>query len=531
VPRSRGGRHAPAALRDTAHDLPDRNALIPTSHPQEQIVKTLTGLSYALCARDCRGLVHSFVRHAAAAGLCATVLCGCMDLNIPDYKRPDMPAKASWSRTQGAVSASDTVNPEWWNEFDDPYLDALVKKAIEGNVDIKILAARIQVAGSQIGEAHAQALPTADLGAGANFEKITGRTLTKTYNFGTQVNWDIDIWGKVEKGVQAQKAEYHASEADWRAGYLTLVAGVSSTYFRILQFDDQIEKEQQTLNKNKQILTIYQSMYAQGLTPQTEVLRQKAELNGLANELLELHRSRDIAENALATLVGVPAGEFKVPTGHLQERVKLPAVPMGLPAQLLARRPDVVAAQYRILESYDQIGAAKLAQLPSISLTGRGGTAAFALTDLLKVFTFSFMPSINLPMLDPGVKAHIKTTEAQSKVAEQQYRQTVFAAFEEAENALVNLDAHKKQRVELQQQNQHLHVVAAQIEAQLKEGVVSQLEVLESERSLASAELALLANHQQILSDTVTLYKAIGGGWRAVEVRNASNDSGPAALK
>ena len=107
----------------------------------------------------------------------------------------------------------------------------------------------------------------------------------------------------------------------------------------------------------------------------------------------------------------------------------------------------------------------------------------------------------------------------------------VFAAFEEAENALVNLDAHKKQRVELQQQNQHLHVVAAQIEAQLKEGVVSQLEVLESERSLASAELALLANHQQILSDTVTLYKAIGGGWRAVEVRNASNDSGPAALK
>jgi outer membrane protein TolC len=204
-------------------------------------------------------------------------------------------------------------------------------------------------------------------------------------------------------------------------------------------------------------------------------------------------------------------------------------VPMGLPAQLLARRPDVVAAQYRILESYDEVGAARLAQLPTISLTGRGGTAAFSLSDLFKAFTFSFMPSIDLPMFDPNVRAHIKTTEAQSKVAEEQYRQAVFTAFEEVENALVNLDAHKKQRIELQQQNERLHTVAAQVEAQLKEGLVSQLEVLESERSLASAELSLLANHEQILSDTVTLYKAIGGGWPDVEVANVASDPAAAA--
>ncbi|QCP49926.1 efflux transporter outer membrane subunit [Trinickia violacea] len=475
------------------------------------------------------GLAHAFLKHALAAGVCATVLCGCMDLSIPDYKRPDMPAKDSWAHTQRPVSAADTVNPEWWKAFNDPYLDALVKKAIDGNVDIKILAARIQVAGAQIGEARAGALPSADLGAGVDFEKTTGAPLTKTINLGSQVNWDIDIWGKVEKSVQAQKAEYHASEADWRAGYLTLVAGVSSTYFLLLQFDDQIAQEKKTLDKNQQILAIDQTMYANGVVPQTEVLRQKAEVNGIASELIDLQRSRDLAENALATLVGVPAGEFKVPAGHLQDRVKVPDVPMGLPAQLLSRRPDVVAAQYRILESYDQIGAAKLAQLPTISLTGRGGTAAFKLSDLFKAFTFSFLPSIDLPMLDPEVKAHIKTTEAQSQVAEQQYRQTVFAAFEEVENALVNLDAHKKQRIELTQQNAHLRVVATQIEAQLKEGVVSQLEVLESERTLASAELSLLQNQQQILTDTVTLYKAIGGGWTDVVVQNASNGSNDSA--
>ncbi|WP_179402646.1 efflux transporter outer membrane subunit [Burkholderia guangdongensis] len=474
--------------------------------------------------RSIRGRFRSLARIAGIAGFCAAALGGCMDLSVPAYQRPDMPAKATWAHAHGAVSASDTVNPEWWKAFDDPTLDALIDKAIAGNVDIRVLAARIGVAGAQIGEAHAAALPTADLGAGIDYEKVTHASLSKTYDLGSQVNWDIDIWGKVEKDVQAQKAEYHATEADWRAGYLTLVADVSTTYFQILQYDDQIEQAGRTLDKNRQILAIYRQMVANGVAPQTDVLRQSAEINGLANQLLELHRSRDNAENALATLLGVPAGEFRMPAGHLRQRVKLPDVPMGLPAQLLARRPDVVAAQYRILESYDEVGAAKLAQLPSISLTGRGGTAAFALSDLFRAFTFSFLPSIDLPMFDPGVRAHIKTTEAQGKLAEEQYRQTVFAAFKEVENALVDLDAHKQQRVQLEQQSERLRAVAAQVEAQLREGLVSQLEVLESERSVASAELALLANHQQILSDTVTLYKAIGGGWRAVEIRNEGDE-------
>jgi multidrug efflux system outer membrane protein len=461
---------------------------------------------------------------AIAAGLCAAAFSGCMDLHMPAYQRPDTPEKTSWAHLDRRVSVADAVDTQWWKAFDDPYLDELIDKAIAGNIDIKVLAARIRIAGGQIGEVRAGALPSADLGAGTDTEKSTHRRATTTYNLGAQVNWDIDIWGEVAKSVEAQKAEYRASEADWRAGYLALVAGVSSTYFHILQFDDQIAEEQKTLDRNRQILTIYRSMDANGVVPHTEVLRQEAEINGLALELIELRRSRDIAENALATLVGVPAGEFKVPAGHLRKRLKVPDVPMGLPARLLARRPDVVAAQFRVLESYDAIGAAKLAQLPSISLTGRGGTAAFELSDLMKVFTFSFMPSINLPMFDPGVKAHIKTTEAQSELAQQQYRQAVFAAFEEVENALVDLAAHKKQRFELEAQNARLRVVAAQVEAQLKEGVASQLEVLESERSLTAAELALVANHEQILADTVTLYKAIGGGWPAVVVGAAKRD-------
>jgi NodT family efflux transporter outer membrane factor (OMF) lipoprotein len=467
-------------------------------------------------------MAHGLVGRVLCAGLCAAFAGGCADISMPDYRRPDAPAKASWSPQETPVSASETITPEWWKEFQDPTLNGLVARAIEENFDLRILAARIRVAGAQIGEARAGALPTLDAGVGSSFEKSTGQKFSKQFNLGTQVNWDIDIWGKVEKGVQAQSAEFRASEADWRAGYLTLVSDVSTSYFQVLQLDEQIGQQQQALDKGKRILTIYEAMFKNGLMPNTRLLQQRAEINRLTTDLLELRRSRALADNALATLLGVPAGEFKIPPGRLQNKVGLPQVPAGLPSNLLKRRPDIVAAEYRVLQAYDLVGQAKLAQLPSVSLTGRGGTSSFALTDLLKSFTFGLLPSINIPLFDPSVKARVKTSEAQTRVAEEQYRRAVIGAFEEVENALVNLDSHKKQRTELQQQMEQLNTVAAQVEGQLREGVISQLEVFETERSLLSTQLALLANHQQILSDTVTLYKALGGGWPPVEVGNAS---------
>ncbi|WP_083654968.1 efflux transporter outer membrane subunit [Burkholderia sp. SRS-W-2-2016] len=460
------------------------------------------------------------LRAACAVTVCALSLGACVDISMPAYQRPDTPAKTAWTDHKGApVNAAQTIEADWWKGFQDPYLNTLIDKAIAGNFDIQVLAARIDVARTQISEAQAGKLPTVNLGAGVDYTATSGQPFSKTYNLAAQVNWDIDIWGKVEKGVQAQKAEFHASEADWRAGYLELVANVSSTYFQILQFDDQIAQQQKTLGTNQQILTIYQGQARNGVAPQTQVLRQQAEINRLTHDLFELRRSRAVANNALCTLLGVPAGEFEVPQGHLQERVKLPDVPDGLPAQLLSRRPDLVAAEFRVLEAYDLVGQAKLAQLPSIGLTAQGGTASVALNQLLKSFTFGLMPSINFPLFDPNVRAHIKVTQAQTKVAEQQYRVAVMGAFEEVENALVNLSAHKAQRVELQQQVARLQIVAAQIQSQLRLGVVSQLEVFEDERTLLGAQQQLLENHQLILSDTVLLYKALGGGWPSVDVQ------------
>lgn len=460
---------------------------------------------------------------AAVALGAAALLCACADVSMKPYQRPDTPAKTGWAGTQAPPAAPGVlIEQDWWKGFGDRDLDALVARAVRDNIDLRVLAARTKVAGAQIDEARAGALPTLDAGAGASFEKSTGQKFSKQFSLGTQVNWDIDVWGQVAKGAEAQTAEFHATEADWRAGYLTLASDVATTYFQILQFDEQIARQQKALDKNRQILATYEAMQQQGLLPETRVIQQRAEINRLSNDLIELGRLRALSGNALATLLGVPAGNFRLPTGALQERVQLPVVPEGLPSDLLKRRPDIVAAEYRVLASYDAVGQAKLAQLPSISLTGRGGTSSFALGSLLKSFTFGLLPSINFPIFDPGVKARLRTSQASNEVAEQEYRKVVMAAFEEVENALVNLDAHRRQRVELQAQAQRLGIVATTVEAQLKEGVVSQLEVFEAERSLLAAQLALLANHQQVLADTVTLYKALGGGWPPVDVRNAT---------
>jgi outer membrane protein TolC len=247
-------------------------------------------------------------RRLAAACALGAALFGCADVSMAPYQRPDAPAKAAFSAKEGApVSASDTIRPDWWKEFRDPYLDRLVAQAIEGNIDLRILAARSRVAQAQIGEARAGALPTLDAGAGASFEKVTGQKFSQTFNLGTQVNWDIDIWGKFEKGVQAQQAGFQASEADWRAGYLSMVADVSSAYFQILQLDEQSTRQQRALERGRQILATYEAMHAAGLLPNTRVLQQRAEINRLTSDLLELRRSRDLAANALATLLGRPA--------------------------------------------------------------------------------------------------------------------------------------------------------------------------------------------------------------------------------
>jgi outer membrane protein TolC len=188
----------------------------------------------------------------------------------------------------------------------------------------------------------------------------------------------------------------------------------------------------------------------------------------------------------------------------------------------MQRRPDIIAAEYRVLQAYDLAGQARLARLPSVSLTGRGGSASFDLVDLLKSWTVGLSSLVSIPVFDPNVQARIKVSDAQTRLTEEQYRRTVLGAFEEVENSLTNLSNHKQQALELAGRRDKLEVVSDQVYAQLKEGMVSQLEVFEVERTLLDAEQEMLTNHWQILGDTVALYKALGGGWPPEVVANTA---------
>jgi NodT family efflux transporter outer membrane factor (OMF) lipoprotein len=438
----------------------------------------------------------------------------CSNLGGPEYQRPDTVAKDQWSEDPGInVSPEATIQPDWWTGFGDAYLNELIDRAISENLDIRILAARTNVARAAIGQAKAGLLPTITAGGGTDTFKSTGSPSSTKYSVGSEASWEIDIWGKVRKGVDAQQAEFKASEADWRAGYLTLVSDVATAYFQIRQFDEQIARQQGSIERNRQILAIYDSMYHEGLVPNTQVLQQKAEINRLQNGLLDLERLRKLTENGLATLLGMPADTLKVAKTEERAALEPIAVPGGLPSDLLSRRPDIIAAEYRVLQAYNLEGQARLARLPSLSLTGSGGSESFALSDLFKSGTFGLSSLLSFPIFDPNVQARIDVSEAQAKVTEEEYRRTVIGAFEEVENALTNLSSHKAQNDELASRREKLVLVSDQVHAQLEEGLVSQLEVFEVERSTLDAEQEMLANHWQILTDTIALYKALGGGW------------------
>ncbi len=439
---------------------------------------------------------------------------GCAQLAGPKYESPNAPGKASWSSSGSSdVSASETINQDWWKNFGDQDLDELIDKAVSQNIDLKILTAQIGVAEAAIGQVKAAGRPSIGAAVGGQASRSSGQSTVSSYNVGTRLSWELDIWGKVKKGVDAQQAAISASAADYRAGYLTLVGDVSSSYFHILQFDEQIAQQQKSLRDAERILGIFNGMLKEGMVAQTQILQQNAEIHQLQRDLLELQRNRDVTENAVATLLGIPAGELHIKKGTLSHKVKLLKVPTGIPSDLLSRRPDVVAAEYRVLQAHNLSGEARLARLPSFGLTGRLGSSSLKLTDLLKSFTRVLQPSLDIPILDPSIHAKIRINDAQAKVAREEYRRVVISAFEEVESALVNLDSHKKQHTELEKQLSQLRTVSKQVNQKLKEGLISQLEVFESERSLLVAEQSLLENRQLILSDTVVLYKALGGGW------------------
>lgn len=442
-----------------------------------------------------------------------SLLSGCVTVKDTRYERPVVPAKEEWVAADHKPNVEDVVQRQWWQEFNDEYLNQLIAQAIKGDFGLRVLAARIEVARAAARLEKSDALPKLNLNASANLSHSVESGSTTFYSADMSASWEVDVWGRVRRGVRAKESEFRATEADWRAGYLTLVSDVASRYFEIRKLDQQLQYQQYAISMNRNILDIYTNQYREGLIAKSRLLQHQAELKDLYTVLLEQQRQRKVAENRLATLLGVPAGELNVANLTKNDEIRIPEVPLGLPSDLLSRRPDIVAQEHRVLAAHHLLGQARLAQLPRFSLTGSGSVGSSVLSGLLKSWSLGLVPAISIPIFDPSIKPNIRSNEAQTRVAEEQYRQAVMNAFEEVESTLVNLASRKKQQEQVMQQLAYLKQVNRNVHVQLKEGMVSQLEVFESERSLLSAQLSELELNELILTDTVALYKALGGGW------------------
>ena len=445
--------------------------------------------------------------------------CGLLD--GPDYERPELPEKKDWSNSRNNITAKEVIRPDWWTEFDDAFLNQLVNRAVESNLDLQLLTSRLRLAGIQVGIEKTSQLPIVGATGSTSFNTGKSGTQDPVHNLGLSLSWELDIWGKLQKGVDSAKATYKSTDALWRGGYLKLVSDVSIKYFQIRQFDEQTFANQKSLNQLRLITDIYREQLSEGLVPEIKVLRQEAEINGTLKDLIDLQRQRKVAENELSVLLGYPAGDFHVPVNP-SLIINLPVVPSGLPADLLSRRPDLIAAEYQVLSAHFLVGKAQLSRLPTISMTSQGGLVNDLISGALKTYTFGIGPTINIPIFDPSLGKRIESSKETEKSSIIEYKNKVLRAFADVENSLVNLNSRKAQQKELEQQFIKLEIVKNQVIEKLKEGLVSQLEVLEAERSLITNELALLNNRQLILSDTVTLYKALGGGW-PVHVVKSSN--------
>lgn len=441
----------------------------------------------------------------------------CVRLAGPAYKRPDVPLKERWTR---AESAAGVIATNWWTGFNDPVLNQLMDAALSGNFELRVAAGRVERAQAMVEAAGSRRLPSLGVSAGAEFgvqSPERGRTgSTEAYELGAGMNWELDIWGKLKKGSAAAEAEFNASGADWRAACLVLVSETANQYFRLRQMDEQTQLYRRAIADAETICLIYENRARENYVAKDTALRQRAEVRRLERELEDLARERQVLENSLAVLGGGVPGDFTV-APRAAEPLRAVPVPAGLPGELLARRPDILAAEYRVLAAYNLVGKARLDRLPSIALTGSGGSASLSIGNLLSQWTAGLGPVITVPIFDPGRKAEVKVREADLKIASDQYRSVVVRAFQEVEDTLINLGSRRAQVDTAQQALNDLLAVRDISRLKFQEGLVSQLETLETERGLLQGEQTALAVRYQLLRDTVTLFKALGGGWSAVE--------------
>jgi outer membrane protein, multidrug efflux system len=468
------------------------------------------------------------VRHCALLVLVAVLIAALAGCAVgPNYKRPNVDVPGAYRGEPAADHAAPAPAPEslgdeeWWTVFQDEELQKLIHTAIEQNYDLRIAATRVLEAQAQLGIARADQFPTVSAGADINTTRNPKTPIFPSYQLNTgqldlSAAWELDFWGKYRRATEAARANVLASEWGRRAVISTVVANVADAYFELRALDLELEISQQTLSSRQDSLKLTQALEQNGSVSLVDV-RQGEQLVYTASATIpSLERQIQQQENLISVLLGRNPGP--VARGlKLEDEPHPPTVPAGLPSRLLERRPDIQQSEQQMIAANAEIGVAKAAYFPDISLTALGG---FQSDSLARLFSgpaglWNVGPALTQPIFTAGkIRSNVKLAEAADEQAALTYRQTIQQAFRDVSDALI---AYQKDREYREQQE--LLTASAQDATRLAEvryqsGVASYLEVLTNDTNYFSAELNLAQARFSELSDLVHLYNALGGGWQ-----------------
>ena len=450
----------------------------------------------------------------------------------PDYQRPDTTMAAEFKQAKGwkvAAPADALQRGEWWALYADAELNALVGRLNVSNQNLAAAEAQYRQSRALVRGARSQLFPTiggsggvtrAGQGGTGSSTSSTVQSQTsssgtsESYSVGLDASWELDIWGRLRRNLEANRANMQASAADLAAVRLSLQSELVQTYLQLRVMDEQQRLLDQTVGAFARSLRLTENQYRAGIVPKSDATQALTQLRSTEAQAIDLRWQRAQMEHAIAVLIGVPPSELDI--AERDEIPALPSVPLALPSQLLERRPDIASAERQVIAANAQIGIAEAAWYPDLTLSASGGYRNSSFSDLISVPNrfWSLGPQLAMTLLDfGGRQAGLEQAEASYDQTVANYRQTVLNSFREVEDNLVQLRVLAEEAVVQQQALEAAQESLRLIENQYRAGTVDFLSVATVQTTALNNERTNLTLLGDRLAASVQLIAALGGGW------------------
>ncbi len=456
-----------------------------------------------------------------AVSVLLLALCACKV--GPNYQRPQLSVPGEYrgiapdATTQQPPAGGQFAEMKWPDVYQDAVLQNLIKEALANNYDMRIAATRILQANASLGITRANQFPTVNGSASVVNERNNFFPGAPTFDtIGIQLDYIVDFWGQYRRATEAARATLLATDFARSVVQTTLISSVASNYFLLRQFDFQLNYSQQTVDADKEILNLNNIKFKGGDIAITDVYQAQALVQQAEAEVITLKQSIEQAENNISILLGRNPGPIQRGLS-LTEQPHLPEVPAGLPSALLQRRPDVRRAEENLVAANANVGVAKAAFFPQITLTGLFGAQSVAISSFLQgpATFWSLGGQVVQPIFQGGrIRSGYRLAWAQRDEAELTYKQTVQQAFGDVANSLVGYNQSRLYRMKIEEQTKSYRDTADLANVRFRGGVTSFLEVQYYEQQYFTSELSLANAWYAELANYVQLYQALGGGWQ-----------------